>query len=191
MRLFVSLTPPLEAVQTVADAVTELGRVPGVRWSPPHRWHVTLAFLGEVDAVGVPPLARALAAAAAAHEPPRLRLAGTGCFGDRVLWAGVAGDLDRLSALAAAVAHAGRSAGAVGESAEPGEQAYRPHVTLARAAGRGAGGELPRLAEQLAAQLAHLSGPTWTAREVQLVQSHASDGRYEVLESFALGGGSP
>ena len=55
-----------------------------------------------------------------------------------------------------------------------------------RAAGRGAGGELPRLAEQLA----HVSGPTWAAREVQLVQSHASDGRYDVLEGSSLGGGA-
>jgi len=192
VRLFVSLTPPPEAVQPVADAATELGEVPGVRWSPPHRWHVTLAFLGDVAADTVPSLTRALAAAAGAHAPPRLRLAGAGCFGDRVLWAGVAGDLAALSALAASVAGAARSAGAGGEGAagsagSAGGQAYRPHVTLARAAGRGGGAELPRLAEQLA----HVSGPTWTAGEVQLVQSHASDGRYEVLERTPLATPSP
>ena len=179
MRLFVSLTPPPEAVQPVADAVTELGRVPGVRWSPPHRWHVTLAFLGDVGADAVPALALALAAAAAAHEPPRLRLSGAGCFGDRVLWAAVGRDHDRLASLASAVTDAARRVGVACEG-EAGQQPYRPHVTLARAAGRGGGGELPRLAEQLA----HVSGPTWAAREVQLVQSHASDGRYEVLERF-------
>jgi len=170
----------------VADLVTELGRVPGVRWSPQHRWHVTLAFLGDVDDGAVPALARALAAAAVAHEPPRLRLAGAGCFGDRVLWAGVAGDLDGLASLAGAVSDAARRAGVAG-GGTTGEQVYRPHVTLARAAGRGGGGELPRLAEQLA----HASGPTWTAHQVQLVQSHAADGRYEVLEGFGLGGGRP
>jgi len=189
VRLFVSLTPPLEAVQPVADAATELGGVPGVRWSPPHRWHVTLAFLGDVGADAVPPLVRALVAAAVAHEPPRLRLSGAGCFGDRVLWAGLTGDLAALSALAAAVADAAQDTGpgGGGEAGVTGGQTYRPHVTLARAAGRGGGAELARLAQQLA----HVSGPTWTAREVQLVQSHASDGRYEVLAHLPLATPSP
>lgn len=180
MRLFVSLTPPLEAVQPVADAVIELGGVPGVRWSPPHRWHVTVGFLGEVEASAVAALVGPLHEAAAAVAPPRLRLSGTGVFGDRVLWAGVTGDLAVLAGLAAAVAAVAHDAGV--ETVDGGDRSYRPHVTLARAAGRGGARELPRLAEQLSS----VSGPAWRASEVQLVQSHTSDGRYEVLKRLPL-----
>jgi 2'-5' RNA ligase len=46
MRLFVAVWPP-------PDVVTVLGAMPrpalrGVRWTPAGRWHVTLAFLGDV-----------------------------------------------------------------------------------------------------------------------------------------------
>ncbi|MGQ7298264.1 RNA 2',3'-cyclic phosphodiesterase [Quadrisphaera sp. KR29] len=182
MRLFVSLEPPPEALQPVADAVTELGEVAGVRWSPPSRWHVTLAFLGEVDDDAVPALVPPLRSAAAAAAPVRLRLAGAGCFGTSVLWAGVAGDVERLAALAGAVAAAARAAGVRLE-----ERAYRPHVTLARAAGRGGAGALGPLADQLSG----LRGPTWTAAEARLVRSHRSDGRYEVLQRLPLAHPSP
>ncbi|MEH3078273.1 MAG: RNA 2',3'-cyclic phosphodiesterase [Quadrisphaera sp.] len=177
MRLFVSLEPPVEAWAPVADAVTELGQVPGVRWSPPTRWHVTLAFLGELDDDDARRLAPPLRSAVAAAGPVRLRLAGTGTFGTSVLWAGVAGDVERLSSLAAGVVEAARAAG-VGLEERP----YQPHVTLARAAGRGGAGALRQLADQLAS----VSGPTWTATEARLVRSHASDGRYEVLEHLPL-----
>ncbi|PWJ54211.1 2'-5' RNA ligase [Quadrisphaera granulorum] len=177
MRLFVSLEPPAEALQQVAEAVTELGHVPGVRWSPPSRWHVTLAFLGELDDDVVDPLVPLLRWAAASTGPVRLRLSGAGCFGSSVLWTGVAGDLERLSALAAAVARAARAGGVALE-----ERPYRPHVTLARATGRGGSGALGRLADQLA----ELRGPTWTATEARLVRSHTSTGRYEVLEHLQL-----
>ncbi|TNM64132.1 RNA 2',3'-cyclic phosphodiesterase [Streptomyces sp. NP160] len=186
MRLFVSLEPPLDATQPVADAVAELGRVPGVRWSPPSRWHVTLAFLGELDDDDVRRLLPPLRSAAAATGPVRLRLAGTGTFGTSVLWAGVTGDVERLAALAAGVADAARAAGVAIE-----ERAYRPHVTLARAAGRGGAGALGQLADQLADQLIGARGPTWTATGARLVRSHTSDGRYEVLEHLPLVADAP
>lgn len=182
MRLFVSLEPPPEARAPVADAVTELGQVPGVRWSPPSRWHVTLAFLGDLDDDDARRLVPPLRSAAAAAGPVRLRLAGTGTFGTSVLWAGVAGDVERLSSLAAAVAGAARAAGVALE-----ERPYRPHVTLARAAGRGGAGALGQLADQLAG----VSGPTWTAAEARLVRTHPADGRYEVLELLPLCSGGP
>jgi RNA 2',3'-cyclic 3'-phosphodiesterase len=182
MRLFVSLEPPVDALQPVADAVAELGRVPGVRWSPPSRWHVTLAFLGELDDDDARRLVVPLRTAVAATEPVRLRLSGSGTFGTSVLWAGLAGDVGRLSALAAAVTGGVRAAGVALE-----ERPYRPHVTLARAAGPGGAGALG----QLAGQLAGVRGPTWTATEARLVRSRTSDGRYEVLEHLPLRSGSP
>src|SRR2546421_1497424 len=49
VRLFVALTPPeevIEALRTIIEAPHELA--PGLRWSRPEQWHLTLVFLGEV-----------------------------------------------------------------------------------------------------------------------------------------------
>lgn len=49
MRLFVAVWPPAD----VLDQLRALPRpdTPGVRWSTEDQWHVTLRFLGQVDAV--------------------------------------------------------------------------------------------------------------------------------------------
>ena len=45
MRLFVGVWPS----EDVLDAIEELERAAGVRWTLREQWHVTLRFLGEVD----------------------------------------------------------------------------------------------------------------------------------------------
>ena len=49
MRLFVALTPPAAALADV-DAALDPARTlqPELRWIPVERWHLTLAFYGEV-----------------------------------------------------------------------------------------------------------------------------------------------
>ena len=49
MRLFVALVPPADALAELAAAVDALRSTPGLRWTRPEQWHVTLAFLAEVD----------------------------------------------------------------------------------------------------------------------------------------------
>ena len=94
MRLFVAVWPPAPAIADLATAVAALpldGVAP--RWLPDSRWHVTLAFLGEVDEATVPRLRTGLGRAALRAAPTELRLAGVGRFGRGVLWVGVAGDV--------------------------------------------------------------------------------------------------
>ncbi|MDP9386758.1 MAG: hypothetical protein M3Q48_02235, partial [Actinomycetota bacterium] len=86
MRLFVAVWPPADVV----DGLAALPRpeVPGLRWTAPEQWHVTLRFLGEVDLAAA---RRAFAAtditgAAVAELGPA-----TGRFGRRVLHVPVAG----------------------------------------------------------------------------------------------------
>lgn len=98
MRLFVAVNPPTAAIQELVDAAAPLMDMPGadrLRWSEVAGWHLTLAFLGEVPVVDVPALETLLARAADEHGAHRLRLAGGGTFGDRVLWAGIAGRCGR------------------------------------------------------------------------------------------------
>lgn len=166
MRLFVSIQPPPDALAAL-DA--ELGRARavaphGLRWTRPEQWHLTLAFLGEVPDEDVPALSAALAAAVD-DAPMSLRLAGGGCFGTRVLWVGLAGDVHALRRLAADLAAA---AGATGIELE--EKSFRPHLTLARA-----GREKADL-RPAAAELAQIVGPVWDVEAVRLMRSRLSAG---------------
>jgi 2'-5' RNA ligase len=143
MRLFVSARPSPVVVSHLA---AHLGRI---RTAPPEQWHVTLAFLGDVDHAAS--VEEALELAAGVHAPFSLRLARSGSFGPRTTWAGVAGDVDALRSLAADVQEACRAAGVELE-----RRAYRPHLTVGRVD--------PRL-------LAAYESPAWRVEQIELVQS--------------------
>ncbi|HEX5812494.1 MAG TPA: 2'-5' RNA ligase family protein, partial [Pseudonocardia sp.] len=50
MRAFVALVPAAAVLDELAAAVAPVRAAhPDLRWTPPAQWHLTLAFLGEVD----------------------------------------------------------------------------------------------------------------------------------------------
>ena len=164
MRTFVAVRPPRTAVEHLRQVLPS--------WpSAPERWHLTLAFLGEVaDPVALVP---GLAEVCARRPPLGLRLAGSGAFGrGGPVWVGVEGDVAALSALAGEVAQACRSAGVDVE-----RRPYRPHLTVGRR-----GRPDPAL-------LASYAGPSWTAAEVEVVASRLGPPvEHRVLERLPLGG---
>ncbi len=180
MRLFVAVLPPVVALQGLSDAVTPVRGLPGadrLRWTTVEGWHLTLALsLIHTDVAEV-------------HPVHRLRIAGAGRFGDRVLWAGVEGQTWALRRLAEAVAEA--TAEVTAETTDA--FAFHPHLTLARAgSARGHRRAVQRVAaaelEGLAAALADYRGPEWEAAELHLMRSELDGGRthYESLRSWAL-----
>lgn len=191
MRLFVAVLPPVEALQGLSDAVAPVRGLPGadrLRWTTVEGWHLTLAFLGQVPQDRLPELEAALAAVAGAHPAHRLRLAGAGRFGDRVLWAGVEGQAWALRRLAEAVNEA--TADVTGEVDA---FAFHPHLTLARAgSSRGHRRAVQRVAaaelEGLAAALADYRGPEWEAAELHLMKSDLDGGfaHYETVRAWPL-----
>ncbi|MDR3638697.1 MAG: RNA 2',3'-cyclic phosphodiesterase [Isosphaeraceae bacterium] len=103
----------------------------GVRWAPPS-FHVTLAFLGDVDVADVNRVCRAAAEAAALVESFDLRIEGLGCFPDpkkaRVLWVGLTGPgVEPLAILQKGVAAAVTKVGC-----PPEDDRFHPHITLGR-----------------------------------------------------------
>ncbi len=185
MRLFVALVPPDAAREELAGAVRDLGEPAGVRWTRPDQWHVTLAFLGEVDDRARADLVERLGRVAGRNAPLELAMAGGGRFGDRVLWTRLDGDRAPLRHLVDGVRAAARRAGLPAE-----ERAYRPHVTLARA-----GTPAPDLAP-LAAALREFAGTPWRADALHLVRSRLGAGprgtaEHDTLRTWPLTGAAP
>lgn len=182
MRLFVAIDLADHAARELDLAVAPLRPAwPELRWTGRDAWHLTLAFLGEVDGKVASALARRLERAAARYPALTLRVEGAGAFPAparaRVLWSGVRGDEDTLAALAASVGAAAARAGA--PPASEGRR-YQPHLTLARC-------RAPADVRTLVATLSGFSGRPWTAGEIYLIRS-LPDGnpRYETLGAWPL-----
>lgn len=172
-RLFVAVWPPAE----VLEAVAALPRppLPGLRWTDPQQWHVTLRFIGRVEDPDPVVVAMAQAVGPLAPIPVRAGPA-VGRFGQRVLHVPVEG----LGVVASAVV------AATSEFGEPPEdRPFSGHLTLARVR-KGARVDLRPLAGMPVAG-------EWTVREVTLVESRLSPAgaRYEVVERFPLAGSAP
>jgi RNA 2',3'-cyclic 3'-phosphodiesterase len=134
-RRFLALAVPGEVRDALAGATAHL-RVPGteLRPTPPAGWHVTVAFLGEVDpaaAVLAAEVAAATLAVAAPAPAPELVVRRAGRFGDRVLVAHLGEE--PAGALEVVVERLHAALGVAGLTLP--DRAFRPHLTLARARG--------------------------------------------------------
>jgi RNA 2',3'-cyclic 3'-phosphodiesterase len=184
MRLFVAIVPPAGVLAQLGAAVERLQTAaPDLRWTSSASWHLTLAFLAEVDERILPELSTRLERAARRYPPQRLAIAGGGAFPAatraRVLWAGIQADDRMLRSLAASVAAGARRAGAP----PPDEgRKYSPHLTLARC-------REPADVSALTAELARFTSTEWTAQSVHLVRSYLGGGRasrYEYVAAWPL-----
>lgn len=177
MRLFVAIAPPPEVLDEL-DAVAAPWRSArqDLRWTSLEAWHVTLAFLGEVEEARLPRLLPRLERAAQRHAGVTLTFSGAGAFPAperaNVLWSGLSGDSlsgdsNALAALAASVAADASRAGAT--PPDRGRR-FQPHLTLARC-------RLPADVTSIVAALSGFAGQEWTADRIHLVRSHLGSGR--------------
>jgi len=162
VRLFAAVFPPDDVCWDLRRRL--LGA--RVRLTPIDRWHVTLAFLGEVPAGRLAEVERALGAVSV-PKGTTLRLRGGGRFGQgrsAALWAGVDGELGELHAdvlerlRAADLPYDGRP--------------FTPHLTVAYADDI-----------EVRAALDGYSGPSWSLDELALVRSDPGAG-YTTLRSW-------
>jgi 2'-5' RNA ligase len=183
MRLFVAIEPPASVLTDLAAAIEPLqAAAPELRWTSRTAWHLTLAFLGDVDEGVLPELTARLERAARRHPPQLLAIEGAGAFPSpvraRVLWAGIRADNRALASLAASGAAGARRAGA--PPADEGRK-YRAHLTLARC-------REPANVAGLTAALAGFSTAGWTARSVHLIRSQLGgrEPRYDDVGEWPL-----
>lgn len=156
MRLFVAVYPPdgvRRDLRRCLDAAVNGRRV---RLTAIEKWHITLAFLGDVPPERLP----AALATVTVPKGRELRIRGGGGFHGRVTWAGVDGELGDVAAdVRAALAGAG-----VPDDGKP----FTPHLTVMYAHD-----------DRVRAALAGYEGPAWTLDRIELVRSEG--GTYTTL----------
>ena len=109
-RLFVAVAVPEDVKAKMEAAQAELRRVlpeRSVRWARREQFHLTLRFLGDVEAARVEALAEAIRAACRGFGALHLRAERVGFFPDlrypRVVWVGVQDQAEQLPRLQQAV----------------------------------------------------------------------------------------
>jgi 2'-5' RNA ligase len=176
MRLFVAVTPPPTALDEMDAVVAPLRPSwPQLRWTLRPTWHLTLAFLGEVDEAAADKLGQHLGEAVAAVPQFQLALAGGGAFpapstANHVFWAGLADSgMKELKDLAGKVGQAAKDAGA--PPPEDG-RGFKPHLTLARC-------RAPVCLSPLVTAMAGFQGTPWPVTEILLARSYLRPERPE------------
>jgi RNA 2',3'-cyclic 3'-phosphodiesterase len=179
-RCFVAVTLGDELRATLASSVaTWQARedLAGLRWSDPVSWHLTLAFLGDLEPASIRDVTGRLATVAAGHPPMTLFTGGLGGFPSdsraRVAWYGVEGHGHRLRRLADDVGRA--------VDLDP-DRPFNGHVTLGRA--RGAAVDLRAWVRDGRPPRGQLG-----VERIELMRSHVGRGpaHYETLASVPLG----
>ncbi len=148
MRAFIALELPYEFEDELAGCTRQLASVVSGRFMKRSTYHVTLAFLGDIDEGEARSAMDALDAACAGMGPVPLSAEGLGTFGrprDATLWLGLARSA-QLMDLASRVRAELESRG-IAFDAKP----FLPHITLARRA-RIPAGALPDLSFPLPAE---------------------------------------
>jgi 2'-5' RNA ligase len=174
-RLFVAIRPPDEIRDLLIDAMED---TPELRWVGDEQLHLTLRFIGEVEA----PLADDIALALGRIRFHRFEraLAGVGVFERRnggALWAGVQ-PRQYVAALAAKVERACVAAGLEAE-----RRAFHPHITIARWNRRSATAAQAFLARNRALATAHFAVDNFILFESRLSR-HGP--HYEAIAEFPL-----
>jgi len=179
-RLFVAVPLTDDARHALSGLIRTAapGGLPG-RPVPPPNWHLTLRFLGDVDAVGRDRMVAALDQADLG-EPFTVAWDGLGAFPRprraTVLWVGADRGADHLERLAATTEEAASSAGFAAE-----DRPFRPHLTLSRV----------RPHQDVTSLLESVSSlrVSMPVGRIVMYRSHLGRGgaTYEEIEEFPLG----
>jgi 2'-5' RNA ligase len=187
-RLFLALPLPDEVARELHERLTSVRDLhPEARFLRPEALHVTLVFIGWLDASRAPSVAEVTREVASRNGPFDVHVEGAGGNprGGRpgVAWLTIGRGARHITALTDGLVPALAQQGLLPRE-ERAAAGARPHLTVARRA-------TPRLVEDLRA-----AGPfdvTWHADAVTLFRSHLGreGSRYETIAGLRLGRGEP
>ena len=156
-----------------------------VKWVPVENVHITLKFLGNIEETRVNGIKEVMQSLACRTKPFTLKAKGTGCFPSikkiRVVWAGLAGELDKLVFFQRELENNLQKVGFPKE-----DRTFKPHLTLGRM-------KSPRNDASLARAIvdnASFESDEFTVDHVTLYKSilKPSGAKYEVLVKMPLEG---
>ncbi len=187
MRLFAALELPDFVRESLSDWWQDAcTRLDAKEWRhvPPHHWHLTLAFYGEVSGDDAADLAESLADCALQSPILKLKTEAYGLFPRphraRVFWAGVAdageaSDLKHLARCCRRVGHA------TVRKRNAKETAFRAHITMARCRAKARVVDSESLAS-----MPPVPQLDWCVDSLSLFQSllQADGAQYRRLETF-------
>lgn len=133
IRAFLAIEPPEDVLQTMIRLQEKLKRELGGRisWTKPQGQHLTLKFFGDISLEDVQQISTAVHDRAASGWSLNLKIERLGVFPDprrpRVLWCGMAGDVEKLSALQKQL-----DSDFVGIGFPGDDRPFRAHLTLGR-----------------------------------------------------------
>jgi 2'-5' RNA ligase len=185
LRTFIAIELPDEVRRYLSQSGPKLTTgIPdkAVRWVAPENMHLTLRFLGDTAETRLPDISAELDAITQQVGPFSLHLDQLGCFPNpnrpRVIWAGLAGDIQPLQAIQARIETAVNGLGWKRE-----KRPFRPHLTLGRFRNQSRSGpvafsqELNPLnfvvtAVNLIESRLQPTGPVYTIRHSSLLSNH-------------------
>jgi 2'-5' RNA ligase len=150
LRCFIAVELPEEIKAGLSRLQTKLkpNQFP-VKWVDPYSIHLTLKFLGNVNADMTGEITGAMAEAAQGIPPLQLEIKDLGVFPNlrrvQVVWVGVSGDLDKLLQLQKRLETNLARLGFAPEA-----RAFTPHLTLGRVRERASAEERQKLGELIA-----------------------------------------
>jgi len=132
IRTFVAIPLPEQVLNRLAGLARDLKKHPlRLKWSRTENIHLTLKFLGDILTEDVDPVCEAVSAASRQYHPFTLSVKGVGVFPNirrpRVLWTGISGQTDRLTALQRSI---DRRLGDLGYRQD--DRPFTGHLTLGR-----------------------------------------------------------
>lgn len=191
IRSFVAVEVPAAIRARLAGELSGLPQItPPARWTSPSSWHLTLAFLGELEPPEVAEVATRLSQVVAPLVPFELEIGGAGTFPSarnaRVAWIGCREQV-HLHQLHQVVAFACDGLGQFSAAAGP----FVPHLTLARCRPPWTPSGAEAFVTAATDALTRVGVARWMVEHVVLMSSVLERGagaRHEVLATFTLEG---
>ena len=190
MRIFIALNLPEELRDYVLKGQETLAAADfSVKWVERKNLHLTLEFLGEIEAFRLPRVEKAVSQAAKEEKPFSLFLQGAGVFPNlkrpRVLWGDIKGEVINLKNLQRKI-----HLNLMEEGLDLEKREFAPHLTIGRVRHPK---PLPhsesQKLQQLLADTFTEPSPFWQVNKVDIMQSilRREGPEYIVQQTFFLG----